>query len=446
MDPSGVNWLPSLVVVGVALLLGGVIAWRLATAARGRPAPAPGRPSLEVRDLEGKRDALFHQLRELEDTAAKRDPDQLERERYLLELAAARVLRELDERSEALAREVRRQSPPAAAAPPEAAPAAMPSTWRGFFWGVGTATAIAALFLLVDRAATPREAGGQLTGDIGPTSGATGPDAPPPAEAAEAQARAALQRDPENLEARLDLARALLVRDDLMAVWNETKFVLERAPGNPRALTYQSMVRLGMGQVDEAVAMLKKAQAADPGLIEPWVYMVAVYLQAGRAPEAEAAMAEAARRFPDRADGLTRLFAQMRGSRAGAAPGGAGAAPPHPQPAGDGRGISGVVEADPSLEGTIGPDSVVFVMVREAGFGAGPPVAAKRLVVSSLPVRFEITSADAMMGGELPARMLVEARLDADGDPVTRPPTDPRARVDDVPAGSSDVRLVVKRP
>ena len=41
-------------------------------------------------------------------------------------------------------------------------------------------------------------------------------------------------------------------------------YVLERQPGHPRALSYQSLVRLAMGQGDVAVSMLEQAIAADP--------------------------------------------------------------------------------------------------------------------------------------------------------------------------------------
>ena len=61
------------------------------------------------------------------------------------------------------------------------------------------------------------------------------------------------------------------------------------------------------------------------------------------------------------------------------------------------------------------------MFVREAGFGAGPRSRRKRLPVSSFPVAFEIGEADAMMGQPFPDTLLVEARLDADGDPTTRP-------------------------
>ena len=113
---------------------------------------------------------------------------------------------------------------------------------------------------------------------------------------------------------------------------------------------------------------------------------------------------------------------------------------------GQGEGSPGSVDLDPALKGTISPSAVLFVFVREAGFGAGPPIAAKRLPATAFPIAFEIGESDAMMGQPFPDTLLVEARLDADGDPTTRPPTDPKARQDDVKAGSTSLELVLKRP
>ena len=70
--PTGPDWTAPIIIVLVALVLG--LAFVLRAFAVGRAtatAPAPAE-SLERRDLLGKRDALVSQLRELEDTAAKR--------------------------------------------------------------------------------------------------------------------------------------------------------------------------------------------------------------------------------------------------------------------------------------------------------------------------------------------------------------------------------------
>jgi len=50
-----------------------------------------------------------------------------------------------------------------------------------------------------------------------------------------------------------------------------------------------------------------------------------------------------------------------------------------------------------------------------------------------------------MMGQPFPETLLIEARLDEDGDPTTRPPTDPKARLDGVKVGRTNLKLVLKR-
>ena len=49
-----------------------------------------------------------------------------------------------------------------------------------------------------------------------------------------------------------------------------------------------------------------------------------------------------------------------------------------------------------------------------------------------------------MMGQPLPTRARLEARVDSDGDPLTRDAKDPKAQLDGVAAGSSRLRLVLQ--
>jgi hypothetical protein len=241
----------------------------------------------------------------------------------------------------------------------------------------------------------------------------------------------------------------------MMGVWNETQYVLERSPGDPRALSYQSLVRLAMGQADQALEMLKTALAKAPDQVDVYVHLALVYAQLGRAEDARRTMAVAKRRFPSQGEMLGRLEAEI--ARAGAeAPAASPSEDPHagvpPPPraartpaAGRDKRLAGVVDVDPLLAAEVAPGAIVFITVREAGFGAGPPMAVKRLVAASFPLRFEITAADSMTGEAIPDEVLLEARIDPDGDPMTRSPTDPRARLDDVKAGSGEVRLVLKK-
>ena len=93
-----VDWVPALVVLGIGLILGTALVWRFRAASRRAARALVSVPAVDVRDLAGKSEALLRQLRELDDTASKRTPEQLARERYALELEAAKVLLALEER------------------------------------------------------------------------------------------------------------------------------------------------------------------------------------------------------------------------------------------------------------------------------------------------------------------------------------------------------------
>ncbi len=459
MNPASViDWQSALAVLVVGLAAGGILLWRTRRAAA-PPKPAAG--GLEQRDLEARRAALLQQLRELDDTASKRTPEQLARERYVLELAAASVMRDLERHAPAGARAGRPGAAPAAAVAAVASPDR--GAMRGFLWGTAAASAVGLLLFFVSRASTPREEGGSLTGTAGPLSSAETAGAPAAAPAAGA----------DEIEARLSQARAHLAEQDLMGVWTDTQFVLQREPGNPRALSFQALVRLAMGQADVAESMLKRAMAAAPDLVDAHLHLAVVYARSGRKAEAESTLRAAMSRFPEHRanlEGLMRELSQT-GPAVGANPKAAGAhagiAPPDDTHAGvamdtaDGRPaaapmmgaasdaglparLSGVVEVDPSAQGRIAEGGIVFVTIRAAGVTTGPPMAVKRFSAAALPGAFAITSADSMLGQEFPERVRIDARLDPDGDPLTRAATDLAARLEDVKLGSTGLRLVLK--
>jgi cytochrome c-type biogenesis protein CcmH len=455
VGPTGVDWLPGVAVLVLGLAAGGFLAWQArrggARTAGAGPGPAP---SLEARDTAERLDVLLRQLRELADTAAKRTPDQLARERYSLELETARTLQKMESVRPAAAPAGGPSAAAASGAVTASAPAAVPAgspALRGFLWGTASMGAVALLLFLVFNAATPRQEGEGLTGSVPRLGGSPAAPADPEEEAL----RAAIAQDPSDAEARLDLARVFLGRQDMMGVWEQTQAVLEKTPGHPRALSYQALVRLAMGQPDLALNMLRQAVAAAPELLEPHLHLALVQLRLGQMKEAEATMAEAQRRFPQQAPMLKRLMAEMR-QRAAAE----GEAPrfegdPHSRvgpaaeggeaPAPAGPGVAGIVELDPALAGQVAPNALLFVTVRAAGTEGGPPVAVKRLPASGFPLRFAIGPADSMMGAELPPKLKIEARVDSDGDPLSRSPSDPSARLDGVASGTTDLRLVLRR-
>jgi tetratricopeptide (TPR) repeat protein len=438
MPPTAVQWQPALLVLAIGLVLGALLVWWVRRHGATAGPFAPAAPPLELRDLDGKLAALLVQLRELEFMAAKRTPEQLARERYALELEAARAL---------MAREALAAEQQAAAAPPAARPAGA-GAGRGFLWGAGSTAAIALLLLLVWQSAEKRPEGGSVTGST--PRGEPGPEAPTDAESE--RFRAILQGNPEDDATRLDLARHLLMQRDLMGVWNETQQILERKPGHPRALAYQALVRLAMGQGEVAITMLQQAIAAEPELLEAHQNLAFVYASLGRTKEAEAEVAEVKRRSPEEAERLRQALTQLAEARARGEEATPAGEDPHrdvpppapPSPPGRLAGVFGWIEADASVAARIRPGTAVFLTVREAGIAQGPPLAVKRLESGSFPLQFELGAADSMMGQPLPERMRIDVRADSDGDPMTRADSDPKGHVDGVELGKTGVRIALR--
>ena len=381
-------------------------------------------------DLHAKRDALLQQLR---------DPALDAAERTRLELETAHVLRELDAKAQANA------AATSSTARVDAAPEMNP-TVKGFLWGAGSVGALAVLFYLVMQQATPRQEGQTVTGNMPAQQQGGAPDP------AVMQLEAAVQRDPNNLQLRNDLAQAYLERENLMGVYQQTQFVLEKAPNDARALTFGGLVRMAMGDADDAVKMLQRATESDPKNLDSWVALAWVYAQNGRMPEAERMIAAAVSQSPKDRARLEQVFAEMkqhvasRGQAQQTAQGGELPAG-HPPVDGAPAPVAGAASG-PSVRVTVDLASdakqrsgVLFVIARNPA--GGPPAAVKRVMASSFPVTLELSSADSMMGQPLPQTFRLEARLDSDGDAMTRPATDPSAMQENVKPGAT-VNLALK--
>jgi tetratricopeptide (TPR) repeat protein len=225
---------------------------------------------------------------------------------------------------------------------------------------------------------------------------------------------------PDHVEQHIALAKAKFERDDLMGVYNETNLVLAKQPDEPRALTYNAVVRMAMGKNDEARPMLERATKADPKLLDAWIALASVRSQAGDKTGANAAIESAIAQHPENEARLREVFANMETRT-----------PKVAQPAGAPIHITLAVDDNAKVK-----SGIVYVIARADGHAAGHPVAVKRIRTDSFPVDIEIGPEDAMMGQPFPPLLHVEARLDADGDAGTREPSDPQATAGKVAAGA----------
>ena len=437
MPSTGTDWASAISILAAGLILGALFVFFF----RRRKTSSTVESDLQRKDLEAKRDALLQQLQ---------DPDLEPGERTRLELETAQTLRALDGLG-AVPAVVRGGGQDAATTATGMSPAV-----KGFLWGACSVGALAALFYFVMQQATPRTEGGTVTGAMGGQTPQTPPQ-PAQTDPMVMQLEAAVQREPDNLQLHNDLAQAYLERDNLMAVFEQTKIVLAKSPNDARALTFQGLVRMAMGETEVATRMLQQATKADPKNLDGWVGLAWVYAQSDRMKEAEATMAEAARQSPKDRARLEEVLGQMKQhveelknqpaqtASAGALPQGhpaidgaptPGAPPAMPAATPSAAPVAGAVRVTVTIDPSASVRSgVLFVMVKNPA--GGPPIAVKRAVVMSFPTTVEISAADSMMGQQLPASFRLEARLDTDGDAMTKNPTDPKAAQEGVTAGSS---------
>ena len=422
------DWTSALAILGAGLALGALFVFFFN---KRRTRTFGDESELARKDLEAKRDALVAQLR---------DPATTPDERARLETETAEVLRKLDASGGQAILPVPDRR--------DRLSSTMNPATKGFLWGAGSFAALAALFYFVMQAATPRQEGGTVTGNL-PGEQQQQQQAQRPDPALQ-QLEGAVQRDPGNLQLRNDLAQAYLERENLMAVFEQTRFVLERKPEDSRALTYAALVRMAMGEGDEAKSMLQRAAKSDPKNLDSWVGLAWMAAQRNEMKEAEAMIAEAAKQSPEDKARLDEVLRQMKQAAAappidtasGELPAGHppidGAAPTNVAGPVSGPSVNVTLELDPSARAKGG---VLFVIARNPA--GGPPAAVKRLQNVAFPVTITLSSADSMMGQPLPAKFRLEARLDSDGDAATKPPTDPAAMLEDVTPGAN-VKLALK--
>ena len=428
------SWTPPLVVLALGAVAGAVL---VATRSRYSKAVSaePSPKSAHSADLQRRYDALLRRL--AEGSSAE--------ERARLEREAAQVLMEMETGSN---RGVPPPSPPSVPAGPVTPVRAAPA-WLGFLYGVLTMGALGGLFYLASAGSTERSEGGSPTG--GNTMGSRAAEAPQTSAADEAAIKAledAVRATPKDIGPRIELTRAYLRQRDLMKVFDQTKAMLEIEPGNPHALTYQALVRVAMGQADQAETMLLEAIKKDPGIEDAYIHLAIARIQLGNRKAAEEAIQQGQKRFPEDREQLAQVFAQIANS---ADKPGAEAPVEHPENAAAAVGESSsakapgtlVVVVDVPKGVTIPEGAILFVIVREAGLESGPPAAVKRVPAANFPITVTITEKDSMAGEGIPGLVRIDARIDRDGDPLSKDPRDPVASEDNVRPGGGQVLLVL---
>ena len=190
-------------------------------------------------------------------------------------------------------------------------------------WGTAVIGILSLLFVLFPHA-RPRSPGGSAPGEKPTERASTASASKDPRER---ELEAEIARNPEDLDKRLELARLYLDHEDMRSAWRETWQVLQRSPQNPLALTYEGLIRIAAGKPETSLGPLKIAIAKNPDLLEAYLQLAFAYLRLDRVRDAEATIATASKRFPDKAASLNRWLprkeqevAQERSAASGSAP------------------------------------------------------------------------------------------------------------------------------
>ena len=113
-------------------------------------------------------------------------------------------------------------------------------------------------------------------------------------------------------------------------------------------------------------------------------------------------------------------------------------APTSPESAAD--DLAGVIRL---ADGVSAPGGVLFLIARSTG--GGPPLAVLKVDSPSFPLEFRLGQANVMMQGRrFEGEMTLEARVDLDGNAMTRDPREPAGAVPGlVAAGTKGIEIVL---
>ena len=335
-------------------------------------------------DHAARREALLEQIRELDADREKMDAGRYSTRREELIAAAAAASRALEQST----------------AETPAASTAAPISARVGLWGGITLVFFVLLGVLINQYATPRTEGGSMTGN---SVGGVDMAAISAARSARVEAaQDALSDDPKDLSALNVITYDALLYRDLDTAMAHIDQAREIDPEDTAVLINLAILQMSVGMIDRAQGALDGVLARDPSNGRAMMWKAFMLANSG---EKDAAIAllegvQGALEWPEETVFAENMLRELT------------APPPVTH-------VSGTVAL---AEGAEVGSGTLYVYARRSEAGGGPPVAAFQHR-AGLPTAFTLTDADMVMGGVWPEQVWVQARLDADGDPMTREDT-----------------------
>jgi cytochrome c-type biogenesis protein CcmH len=198
------------------------------------------------------------------------------------------------------------------------------------------------------------------------------------------------------------------------------KKVLARDPNQPEAHTYMGLILVQAGHGDGALMAFEKALAIAPNYpMALWGKGMVLYQDKKDYPAARVVLEKLLQLMPpgNEHKEIAKVLAEMPAS---------GTSSPAtvtavPKSTVSGQTISGKISVDPKLKSKIAGQASLFIIVRQSGGAGGPPLAVKKIDKPTFPVTYAIGSENVMMQGmPFTGKVVITARLDKDGNAITR--------------------------
>jgi cytochrome c-type biogenesis protein CcmH len=220
------------------------------------------------------------------------------------------------------------------------------------------------------------------------------------------------RRQPDNLEARVLLAKSMMQLGRFAEAQKYYSEALKLQPGNANLMVdyAESLFRAGKpGQANaEAPQWIDKALQTDP-LNQRALFFKGILLMQANEPAEAATVWEQLLPQLDESTAHA-LIPQINQARQQAGLPERALAPV--------KSLQLVIDIDPGLKAQTPPGSVLFVSAKDPG-RPGPPIAAKRLEISEFPLTVTLSAADSIMPTAKlfsQPRFSVSARISASGD------------------------------
>ena len=321
-----------------------------------------------------------------------------------IEAKAATVLQEISSLPpDAIAKPAPKPAP--ARTRPQQATAAQFQLWKIIAGGTFLLLFGLTLGVMLTKAARPRGSENDtITGDFltGTTSGS-------------AEVRAALDEGKQAFE-KQEFPKAI----------EAFKKVLATEPNNPEAHSYMGFILVQAGHGDGALMAFDKALSQAPNFpMALWGKGMVLYQDKKDYAGAREIFQRLLNLVPpgEERNEVLKVLAEIPAS--GGTPSRPAATEKSATTVSSSSGqISGKITIDPKLNANTDPNAALFIIARPAASGGGPPLAVKKIDRPTFPIDYTLSQDNAMMGMPFTGKINITARLDKDGNPVTRTPGD----------------------